>query len=44
MSQEKEVPKNTLCEDILHSKEDSLGIDAQLKSKCAGSDGTRKSA
>lgn len=40
MSQEKEVAKDTLREDILNSKDDGLGINTQLESKGTGGDGT----
>lgn len=42
MSQEKEVAKDTLREDILNSKDDGLGINTQLESKGTGGDGTKK--
>ena len=40
MSQEKEVAKDTLREDILNGKDDGLGINTQLESKGTGGDGT----
>lgn len=41
MGQEEEVSQDTLGEDILHGKEDGLGVNGQLESQRTGGDRTK---